>query len=148
MATKSISELTLAPDVETTDLFEIAQADQSSASGYKSYKQTLSNVADAIAKDITQNTLNTTNKTIVGGINEVAQSVGGLTTVLSATLEAGETELTFTNASILSTSMLDLFAEDVIIAPTEVDTSVANTVTYTFDEQEDDVDFKLRVLNI
>jgi len=148
MATKSISELTLAPDVVTSDIFEIAQADQSSASGYKSYKQTLSNIADAIAKDIDQNTLNTTNKKIVGAINEVAQSVGNLSVVLTATLEAGETELTFTNANILSTSLLDLFAEDVIIAPSSVDTSVSGEVTYTFDEQENDIVFKLRVLNI
>lgn len=72
MATKSISELNTAPDVETTDLFEIAQVDEDSLSGYKSYKQTLSSIADAIAKDIDQNTLQTTSKKLVGAINELA----------------------------------------------------------------------------
>ena len=79
MATKSISELNTAPDVVTTDLFEIAQADQSSQSGYKSYKQTLSSIADAICKDIDQNTLETTSKKIVGAINEIRNSGGAST---------------------------------------------------------------------
>ena len=78
MATKSISELNTAPDVETTDLFEIAQVDEDSLSGYKSYKQTLSSIADAIAKDIDQNTLQTTSKKLVGAINELAASSGSL----------------------------------------------------------------------
>lgn len=150
MATKSISELTLAPDVETTDLFEIAQADQSSASGYKSYKQTLSNVADAIAKDIDQNTLNTTNKKIVGAINEVKQSVDGLSIVISATLEAGETDLVITNQNILETSLIDIYPEGgLIIAPTSItDDSANHSVTFTYDAQEDDVNFKIHVKNI
>lgn len=150
MATKSISELMLAPDVVTTDLFEIAQADQSSASGYKSYKQTLSNVADAIAKDIDQNTLNTTNKKIVGAINEVHQSLGGLMTVINATLEAGETDLEITDNAIVSTSMIDYYPEGgVIIAPTEIiDDSANHTVTFVFEEQENDIAFKIRVINI
>lgn len=150
MATKSISELTLAPDVVTTDLFEIAQADQSSASGYKSYKQTLSNVADAIAKDIDQNTLNTVNKKIVGAINEVKQSVDGLSVVISATLEAGETDLVITNQNILETSLIDIYPEGgLIIAPTSItDDSVNHSVTFTYDAQEDDVNFKVHIINI
>ena len=70
-----------------------------------------------------------------------------LTTVLTETLETGQTTLTFTDDSILSTSMLDLYAEDVIISPTEVTTDTG-TVTYTFDEQESDIDFKLHVINL
>ena len=150
MATKSISELTLAPDVVTTDLFEIAQADQSSASGYKSHKQTLGNIADAIAKDIDQNTLNTVNKKIVGAINEVKQSVDGLSVVISATLEAGETDLVITDQNILETSMINIYPEGgLIIAPTSItDDSANHSVTFTYDAQEDDVNFKVHVINI
>ena len=144
MATKSISELNTAPDVLTTDLFETAVADQSSASGYKSYKQNLGNLSDAFAKDFDYNTLQTTSKKLVGSINEVALREKAMT----ATMLAGATTITFHDVSITASSQLFLSALDVYIAPTSVDTSVANEVTYTFEEQEDDIVFKLLIVNI
>jgi len=72
MATKAISELTSAPAVSITDLFETSCENQSSSSGYSSHKQSLGDISDAIGEDFTHNSLNTTSKNLVGAINEVA----------------------------------------------------------------------------
>lgn len=72
MATKAISELTSAPAVSTTDLFETSCENQSSSSGYSSHKQSLGDISDAIGEEFTHNSLNTTSKNLVGAINEVA----------------------------------------------------------------------------
>lgn len=144
MATKSISELTTAPDVELTDLIEVAQADQASASGYKSYKQNLGNISDAFAREFVHNVLNTVAKNIVGAINEVE----GRQRVMTATLTAGNTSLTFTSQDITSTSILILSAQDKDIEYLSCDTSVANEVTYTFEEQDSDVVFKLLITEV
>lgn len=72
MATKAISELTSAPAVSTTDLFETSCENQSSLSGYSSHKQTLGDISDAIGEEFTHNSLNTSSKNLVGAINEVA----------------------------------------------------------------------------
>ena len=72
MATKAISELTSAPAVSATDLFETSCENQSSSSGYSSHKQSLGDISDAIGEDFTHNSLNTTSKNLVGAINEVA----------------------------------------------------------------------------
>lgn len=144
MATKSISELTTAPDVELTDLIEVAQADKSSASGYKSYKQNLGNISDAFAREFVHNVLNTVAKNIVGAINEVE----GRQRVMTATLTAGNTSLTFTSQDITSTSILILSAQDKDIEYLSCDTSTANQVTYTFEEQDSDVLFKLLITEV
>lgn len=71
-------------------------------------------------------------------------------TVLSATLTAGQTTLTFTNNAIVSNSMCELLlVGGVIIAPTQItDDSANHSVTFTFDAQSTDISFKLRVINI
>ncbi len=59
----------------------------------------------------------------------IAQAKG---TELTASLSAGATSVTFTNAAILATSKLLLFFDDVFIPYTGVTTGV-NTVTYSFE---------------
>lgn len=71
MATKSISQLETAPDITINDLIEVAIPDIGSATGYISKKNNLGNIADAVLGDFTQASLSTTDKTIVGAINEV-----------------------------------------------------------------------------
>lgn len=71
MANKSISLLPTAPDITIDDLMEVATPDSGSETGYISGKDSLGNVADAFLNDFTQAQLQTTDKTIVGAINEV-----------------------------------------------------------------------------
>lgn len=77
MANVSISQLDSAVTVNNGDLFETAQPDQSSASGYASAKQSLAAIADHIGTAVNFPALTTTAKNIVGAINEAAAGGGG-----------------------------------------------------------------------
>lgn len=78
----SLSELTTAADITVNDLIEVATPDQGSATGYVTGKDILGNVADAFLNDFTQAQLQTTDQTVVGAINEVAEKAA---TVYSTT---------------------------------------------------------------
>lgn len=75
MATKSISQLTTALAVNSGDLFEIAHPNSGSATGYDSNKQTLAAISDYIADTAQNSGLGTTDKTLVGAINEVMAAI-------------------------------------------------------------------------
>lgn len=71
MATKSISQLDSATSVSASDLYEVAVPDVQSASGYASKKESGAQIANFFHEGIQNNNLNTTDKTVVGAINEV-----------------------------------------------------------------------------
>lgn len=73
--------------------------------------------------------------------------IDNLNIILEGTLLAGETTITFTSNSITDDSLLDLYSKNVMISPTET-YSENGSVTYTFEEQENDINFKLRVANL
>ena len=76
MAGMRISDLTTASAVADSDLLEVAKVDGNSSSGYMSYKETMSAIAIYITKLATySNDLNTTDKHIIGAINELKQLV-------------------------------------------------------------------------
>ena len=77
---KRISDLPLvtAQNVTEDTLVELSVEDQSSASGHSSYAGKLSTIIDKILNAFNFNTrLQTTNKTVFGAINEIAQGGGG-----------------------------------------------------------------------
>lgn len=71
MATKSISQLDIAVSLALGDLFEIAEPDVQSQTGYASKKISMSQAATYVQEDVSNANLNTTDKTLVGAINEV-----------------------------------------------------------------------------
>ena len=72
MATKSISQLDSASTMALGDLLEIAEPNAQSVSGYTSKKISIgSQLAPYIQGTVQNASLNTTNKTLVGAINEV-----------------------------------------------------------------------------
>lgn len=71
MATKSISQLDSAVSLALGDLFEIAEPDAQSQTGYASKKISMSQAATYVQEDVSNANLNTTDKTLVGAINEV-----------------------------------------------------------------------------
>ena len=75
MATKSISQLDSAVSLALGDLFEIAEPDAQSQTGYASKKISLSQEAAFIQENVESQNLNTTNKTLVGAINEVKSDI-------------------------------------------------------------------------
>lgn len=139
MANKSISQLDTAAIVDNGDLFEIAQPDISSASGYKSYKQSMAVMADHIANDVIYTGLHTTAQSLVGAINEV-QGI-----IVTGTLVAGNTSITLSNAGIHTTSTIDIYTDTFGINPTAV-TVAEGSVTLTFDAQASDVAVKVKVV--
>lgn len=141
MATKSISELTSAVAVDNGTLLEVATPDAGSASGYTSEKVSVAQLADHTANTVIYPTLNTTSKTIAGAINELLVSAGS-GTKLTSTLTTGSTSITFSDAAIHTTSMIDIYVDTWGVAPLNV-TVAEGTATLTFDEQESDVSVML-----
>lgn len=74
-ATKSISQMTPAASAASGDLFEVAVPDSSSVSGYTSKNIDLATIAAFIASTATNSGLSTTDKTLVGAINEVLANI-------------------------------------------------------------------------
>lgn len=74
---KSISELTTQATANETDLFEVAIADQNSASGYASKKESAETIAQGIVGAYTYPLLmpNMQAKTITGAINQLLANV-------------------------------------------------------------------------
>ena len=72
-----IPELTTAPDIDSSSLFETAVVDNNSATGFSSYKVTLSTIASKIVSVFQYATAitGTTAKTIAGAINELASKI-------------------------------------------------------------------------
>lgn len=73
MANKKFTELTQASAINETD---IVATSQYSGGMWSSLKATISQIANKIVSGINYNTLDTTDKTIIGAINEAAQSGG------------------------------------------------------------------------
>lgn len=65
---------------------------------------------------------------------------------LTATLTAGSTTLTFTDSSIVATSLVKLFSAEEL--DYESATSAVGSVTFTFEAQTSDVTFTLLVMNL
>ena len=135
--------MTTAATVDNGDLFEIAHPDAGSATGYASNKQTLAAIADHAATAVNYPGLNTTAKNIVGAINEILQSAGGVVEV-TGTLIAGNTTITFNNAAIETTSTFDFYTDTFGINPTAVSVSTGS-ITLTFEAQASDLGVKVRI---
>jgi len=76
----------------------------------------------------------------------VAKELGDNKIILTETLEAGETSLTFTDVRIQDNSWLTLAPENAILYPMGMSAS-AGSVTYTFAAQAEDVVFQLKIFN-
>lgn len=116
--------------------FTAGTVDQSSyflqANSGASTKVSAENIGDFVNTSQTYSGLDrTTAKSVVGAINEVAGKK------LTATLTAGSTSLTFTDSSILATSLISVFTEGGLLF-NSISTAVGSVVL-TFDEQASDV---------
>lgn len=65
-------------------------------------------------------------------------------TALTGTLDAGETELTFTNAAITATARFETYTEDIYLPLVDI-VRDGTTLTLTFPEQEEDVNVKVLI---
>lgn len=144
---KEISALTTAESTSASDLFETAIPNAMTETGYISRKVTLGTIANFLLGTLQFSSLNTTVKNIIGAINEVLSSAGG-GTVLTGTLTAGQTTVTFTDNALVSTCTKKVYVPDDFfgVVPTAITTDYANhTVTYTFPVQASNMQVKLEV---
>ncbi|MBO4541696.1 MAG: hypothetical protein J5725_00790 [Bacteroidales bacterium] len=134
MADKKISDLTTASILNESDNIEISQTINNTLA---SFKTSILQIAIKILKGINfANDLNTVDKTIIGAINESAG------VVLSDTLEAGETTITFTNNAITTDSMIDYYTDVFGVVPSNI-TVTTGSVELTFDSQANDLGVKV-----
>lgn len=101
----------------------------------------ISELANALMTDISYGSLNTASKKIIGAINEVAS---GAYTEVTGTLTAGQTSLTLSDASITTTSTIDINTDVFGIQPTNA-VVVSGSITLTFLAQASDLSVKVRV---
>lgn len=136
-----ISDLTTVSAISDADLMELSAVNPASDTGYSSMKMTIIALASKLlggtqyAAD-----LQTAAKTIFGAINEVA----GI--VLSGTLTAGQTSITFTNATITASSTLaNLWISVFGVYPTNI-VITDGSITLTFESQSSDIGVKVRII--
>lgn len=101
----TISQLPTSTSFNNLDLMEIAQVDENSVTGYTSYKKTMNQIGDKINNSIEYSAdLLTTNKKVLGAINEVNAKV--VSTSLSGggsiTIACGFGALVFMSAQSVS----------------------------------------------
>ena len=128
---KSLSQLDATTTIPTGTLFFVSIEDLQAASGYSSRKIASENVVSQILTAYSLNALNTTAKNIVGAVNELNG------TKLTGTLTAGSTSITFSDASITSTSLIEVYNDAGI--GWESITATTGSVTITFEEQASDL---------
>ena len=108
-----------------------------SATGKVSRKSTMQTLGELLNRFVLYTQLNTTAKSIVGAINEVRG------TKLSSTLTAGQTSLTFSDASITTTSEIAVSTTNGIWY-SSITVSTGSAVL-TFPEQASDITVILRI---
>lgn len=139
-----ISELPSALSMDNTDDLVVDQG----MAGARTTKRVSASVLGSHITEVQQNSnLETTNKTIIGAINELnaggGGGGGGSWTDISGTLLAGQTSITISSASILADSFIQVFTHDGTDYNT-ISPSVGS-ITLTFDAQANDLDIIVRV---
>ena len=143
---KTIPELVSGSTVSGS-LFETAYPNVSESSGYSSVKVSSDDVASYIATTQRFPTLTTTAKTLVSAINEAATTGGGGSSnvkILSNTLTAGSTTITFNDSAITATSFISVASEAWY---TTTPTQTTGSVTLTFPAQSTDMLVQIMVAN-
>lgn len=81
---------------------------------------------------------------VVSDLNDVDANVS---TYVSGTILAGNTSITLSDAAIQTTSFIDIYFDDVVLAPTAVSVTTGS-VTITIDAQASDVNVAVRIANL
>ena len=134
-----LSDMTEANSLAVGDLFYLGMADAGSDTGYYSRKIQAQLIASAILGSFSLPLLftKTTAKTAAGAINELAG------TIVSGTLTAGSTSITLSDASITSSSLIDIYTDTGL--GYESITASTGSVTITFEAQAADMGVKVVV---
>lgn len=131
-----ISEL---PSVLTLDINDVAAfVSKDNQNVDQTMKVKVSEVATKVVNNIEYGSLNTSDKKVLGAINEVRG------TFVTGTLTAGSTSITLSDASITTTSTIDIYVSVFGIQPTNA-VVATGSITLTFLAQASDITVKVRV---
>ena len=131
-----ISEL---PSVLTLDINDVAAfVSKDNQNVDQTMKVKVSEVATKVVNNIEYGSLNTSDKKVLGAINEVRG------TFVTGTLTAGSTSITLSDASITTSSTIDIYVSTFGIQPTNAVVSTGS-ITLTFLAQSADISVKVRV---
>lgn len=131
-----ISEL---PSVLTLDINDVAAfVSKDNQNVDQTMKVKVSEVATKVVNNIEYGALNTSDKKVLGAINEVRG------TFVTGTLTAGSTSITLSDASITTSSTIDIYVSTFGIQPTNA-VVTTGSITLSFLAQVSDVSVKVRV---
>jgi hypothetical protein len=128
----------LVTNLQNTDLFALAREDITSETGYRSKVARVDALAKKVVNETDYSQLQTTDKKILGAINEVRG------TYVIGTLTAGQTSITLLDASITTTSTIDIYVSEYGIQPTNA-VVATGSITLSFLAQVSDISVKVRV---
>jgi len=128
----------LVTNLQNTDLFALAREDITSETGYRSKVARVDALAKKVVNETDYSQLQTTDKKIIGAINEVRG------TYVTGTLTAGQTSITLSDASITSSSFIQVFAGNGNINYTSI-SSTTGSVTIGFLAQASDMTVVARI---
>ena len=131
-----ISEL---PSVLTLDINDVAAfVSKDNQNVDQTMKVKVSEVATKVVNNIEYGSLNTSDKKVLGAINEVRG------TFVTGTLTAGSTSITLSDASITTSSTIDIYVDTFGVQPTNA-VVTTGSITLSFLAQSADVSVKVRV---
>ena len=138
-----LSEIASASTLGDNDLMYLAHYD-SQEQNYASQKTTVATLGAKIAEGVTYNDLQVpsgTAKQLVPAINYAISKTGW--TDVTGTLSAGSTSITLSDASITTTSTIEVFTDPELEYNSL--TVATGSVTLTFDAQSSSLGVKVRV---
>lgn len=135
-----ISELPSVISLDINDVLAIVSKDNDNND--TTMKVLVSALANKLNNNIQYAALNTSDDTIVGAINEL--EARSTYTEVTGTLVTGATSITLSDASITTTSTIDIYTDVFGIQPTNA-VVATGSITLTFLAQASDITVKVRV---
>lgn len=136
------STTSLVTTLQNTDLFALAREDNTSETGYRSKVARVDAMAKKVVNETDYSQLQTTDKKIIGAINEVNTKASKVE--VTGTLLTGATSITLSDASITTTSTIDIYTDVFGIQPTNA-VVASGSITLTFLAQASDITVKVRI---
>lgn len=129
-----ISELPTSASFDNLDLMEVSQVDAQSLSGYTSVKKTMNQIGDKINNDIQYAAdLNTTDKTIIGAINEVnGKGIADLSDTDITTPTANQVLAYDGNGKVVNKALKNLISKKTISTTSAITVAANGIDTQTF----------------
>lgn len=135
-----ISELPSVISLDINDVLAIVSKDNDNND--TTMKVLVSALANKLNNNIQYAALNTSDDTIVGAINEL--EARSTYTEVTGILLTGATSITLSDASITTTSTIDIYTDVFGIQPTNA-VVASGSITLTFLAQSNDITVKVRV---